>query len=402
MVDHILGDIDEHIVSVIRIHTLSRAKTHALKKPMKKSVSSIFKNEKSKIKHSFITEIDATTGINPKSLINLVKTAQLKGDFENNYEIEEDLKIMNSPKSEDNNDISIYQRQKTVLPTSGNNIPKKENVQKKFSNEELVIKKEEKEVKGGKEEKKIQKKFPPLSNEVIEVFSKVDKLPFVDSDWIKKHGIYLKCKKKYNRDKTLYLDLDGTLIHKMEDKVDYSKKLIYNDCIKNIKVKESNESILIDMKIIIRPHAINFIKQLSEYYELVIFTTGGANYASEIVNLLDPCSVYISEILSRGSCILINKKLVKDVSIIKNREAHKSIIVDNSVMCFISCLNNGIYIKTFDGSCNDNELKPLFTFLEKIKDAKDVSEEIRNEFNLEERYHEYKKKRKKKARKYDD
>ena len=93
---------------------------------------------------------------------------------------------------------------------------------------------------------------------------------------------------------------------------------------------------------------------------------------------------------------------MKDVSIIKNREAHKSIIVDNSVMCFISCLNNGIYIKTFDGSCNDNELKPLFTFLEKIKDAKDVSEEIRNEFNLEERYHEYKKKRKKKARKYDD
>lgn len=82
---------------------------------------------------------------------------------------------------------------------------------------------------------------------------------------------------------------------------------------------------------------------------------------------------------------------------IKNRDESKSIILDNSITCFYTCINNGIYIKTFEGDCKDTELKSIAMFLEKIYNCKDVREEIKNEFRLEEQYYEYHNKKKKRT-----
>lgn len=147
--------------------------------------------------------------------------------------------------------------------------------------------------------------MPPLPFEVAEAFSKITRLPALDRNVFESMGFKLNCQKKYHIDKTLYLDLDGTLIHKMEKEIDYSNALIYKDCKKDIEVPDP-ELGTVKMTIIIRPYAQNFLKRLVDKYELIIYTASGVNYAKEVCYLLDPSKVYISQILSRGQCALIN------------------------------------------------------------------------------------------------
>lgn len=96
-----------------------------------------------------------------------------------------------------------------------------------------------------------------------------------------------------------------------------------------------------------------------------------------MVNFLDPWKNYISYVYSRNHCAHICDRLfVKDLRILENRDPKNIVIVDNSVISFASNIENGIYIPTFKGETNDNELLLISNFLKSIVDAKDLRPHI--------------------------
>jgi len=80
----------------------------------------------------------------------------------------------------------------------------------------------------------------------------------------------------------------------------------------------------------VRPYAEVFLKEMSEHYELVVFTAAVQEYADTVLNILDPNN-YIKHRLYRHHTTFktANGTFIKDLSKL-GRDLTKSIIVDNS------------------------------------------------------------------------
>jgi CTD small phosphatase-like protein 2 len=109
----------------------------------------------------------------------------------------------------------------------------------------------------------------------------------------------------------------------------------------------------------VRPYAREILIELKKHYEIIIFTASHKLYAKAIVKYLDPNSDIISYVLTREHCVLIEKMLIKDLRVIKNRDLKNMVIVDNCVSMFVNQLKNGIPILPFEGEMGDTELKLL-------------------------------------------
>ena len=136
--------------------------------------------------------------------------------------------------------------------------------------------------------------------------------------------------KNDKREYTLVLDLDETLVHYFED----------ND--------EENAYVKV------RLGAEKFIKVLSQYCEIVIFTASTQEYANIVIDGLD-CSNMISFRLYRQHTNIINGYNVKDLSKL-GRDISKVIIIDNIEENYYLQPENGLNISDFEGDENDNEL----------------------------------------------
>ena len=148
------------------------------------------------------------------------------------------------------------------------------------------------------------------------------------------------------REYTLVLDLDETLVHYFED----------ND--------EENAYVKVRMG------AEKFIKILSQYCEIVIFTASTEEYANIVIDGLD-CSDEISFRLYRQHTNVINGYNVKDLSKL-GRDISKMIIIDNIEENYNLQPDNGLNISDFEGDENDNELNFLLEDLLEIVKEKNV------------------------------
>ncbi len=133
------------------------------------------------------------------------------------------------------------------------------------------------------------------------------------------------------REYCLVLDLDETLVHYFEDE---------NEAY--VKVRMGTE---------------NFIRKLSKYCEIAIFTASTQNYADIVIDGLD-CKDLIDYRLYRQHTTLMNGVNVKDLSKL-GRNMDKIIIVDNIEENYQLQPNNGLNICDFEGDQNDNELEYL-------------------------------------------
>ena len=130
---------------------------------------------------------------------------------------------------------------------------------------------------------------------------------------------------------TLVLDLDETLVHYISD----------------------NESAYIQ----IRPGAEEFLKELSEFYEIIIFTAALQNYADLVIDGIDPEGV-VSERLYRQHTINIGNINVKDLNKLGRNIKH-IIIIDNCRENYSLQPKNGLNIIDFEGNEYDDELEYL-------------------------------------------
>ena len=130
---------------------------------------------------------------------------------------------------------------------------------------------------------------------------------------------------------TLVLDLDETLVHFISD----------------------NEFGYIQ----IRPGAEDFLKELSEFYEIIIFTAALQNYADKAIEGIDPDGV-VSDKLYRRHTINMGNVNIKDLDKL-GRDLKHVIIIDNCKENYCLQPNNGLNIIDFEGNEYDDELEYL-------------------------------------------
>ncbi|KAM0792701.1 hypothetical protein ACM66B_002481 [Microbotryomycetes sp. NB124-2] len=130
-----------------------------------------------------------------------------------------------------------------------------------------------------------------------------------------------------------------------------------------------------------RPGVDYFLAYLSQFYEIVLFTTQPAYTAAPIVEKIDPYGAYIPWKLFRESTRYKNKTLIKDLSYL-GRPLERTIILDTEPSHYQLQPENGIALKPWLGKRDESarELVALIPFLEAlaIRGVKDVRTVIKH------------------------
>ena len=166
---------------------------------------------------------------------------------------------------------------------------------------------------------------------------------------------------EFSNKKTLILDLDETLVHSS------FTPFQNNDIILEVDF----DGVLYNIYVLVRPYAEDFLKNISKYFEIIIFTASISKYASPLLDILDK-EKNIKFRLFRDHCTFINGIFIKDLKRL-NRDLKDVIIVDNSPLAYAFDTGNGLPIKTWYEDPDDIELmkiEPLLIFLSKTKDVR--------------------------------
>lgn len=184
-------------------------------------------------------------------------------------------------------------------------------------------------------------------------------------------GPNIKIPRKDSRKKTLFLDLDETLIHCFETQ----KKGA------DIHITINLEGSRYPISFNIRPYAITFLKKMKKKWEIVVFTASHQSYADAIIDEIDPDGTLFDWRLYRQHCRELAPDLfIKDLSWI-DRDPTSIVLVDNSSYSYAMQLDNGIPILPFyEGK--DFELQGLESYLNQLIDCEDVREKNREYFKL--------------------
>jgi len=182
-------------------------------------------------------------------------------------------------------------------------------------------------------------------------------------------------KRDTHKDKrTLVFDMDETLIH-CNESLDMPADVILPIIFPNGEVVEAG--------INIRPYAIEILKELSQYFEIMVFTASHSCYANVVLDYLDPHEEFIHHRLFRESCVVSEEGLhVKDLRVIGNRKLEDLILVDNAAYSFGFQLENGIPIIPFYDNKADQELRNLIPYLKFLSSVKDLREVNKQTFKL--------------------
>lgn len=109
-----------------------------------------------------------------------------------------------------------------------------------------------------------------MTREVEHNFSVMKCLRLGSIEEVKFKEVALGAKSKRASDKTLILDLDGTLIYTIDPSLNYSAIDICHEQAKVVLYKDNNNSNEVSIKVLIRPHAIELLKELSKVYEIIV------------------------------------------------------------------------------------------------------------------------------------
>jgi Dullard-like phosphatase family protein len=133
--------------------------------------------------------------------------------------------------------------------------------------------------------------------------------------------LFLPCNPEDRHKKVLVIDLDETLIHCQIDDPTLGDL--------EIEIDEGEYGY-----VTIRPYALSFLRKMSKFYEIVVFTASEKSYADAVLDELDPTGL-IKHRLYREHCLKLGHNLyTKDLRVI-NRDLSQMVLVDNSAICFV-------------------------------------------------------------------
>ncbi|KAJ2157909.1 Nuclear envelope morphology protein 1 [Coemansia sp. RSA 552] len=162
--------------------------------------------------------------------------------------------------------------------------------------------------------------------------------------------------------KTLVLDLDETLIHS-------SPQGSYRA---HHRIEVVIDKVACLYYVYKRPHVDYFLRKVSEWYTVIIFTASLAEYADPVIDLLDVQGKYISARFFRESCVPHDSSYAKDLAAI-DADLSQIVLVDNSPLSYFINPTNGIPIQPWINSDpKDEALLDLLPLLDALRFTDDV------------------------------
>jgi len=205
-------------------------------------------------------------------------------------------------------------------------------------------------------------------------------LDFLESEeFLKERELNLLQKEKYLKNlfkchdkKTLVLDLDETLI------LATNKKPLFNDTI----ITYYSRGVPIKIYVKLRPFLKEFLEDMQEFYELIIYTSADKAYADAIIDYIERNGQYFSHRLYKDQCIIKEDKyLFKNLEILcGNRNLYDIVLVDNLVMNYSLSVRNGIPILDYEGEFDDYQLVHLADYLRGLAKESNLQEVINKDF----------------------
>ncbi|KAG1746579.1 HAD-like domain-containing protein [Suillus paluster] len=160
--------------------------------------------------------------------------------------------------------------------------------------------------------------------------------------------------------KCLVLDLDETLVHSN------FRAIPDPDFIVPVEIDHRWHNMYVQK----RPGVDEFLRQMGELYEVVVYTASLSAYADPVMDYLDMYKV-VSHRLFRENCYRFRGNYVKDLSQL-GRPMADTIILDNSPASYIFHPTNAVPISSWFNDPHDTELMDICPLLIDISDAKDV------------------------------
>ncbi|KAL4759627.1 Nem1-Spo7 phosphatase catalytic subunit NEM1 [Aspergillus foveolatus] len=120
-----------------------------------------------------------------------------------------------------------------------------------------------------------------------------------------------------------------------------------------------------------RPHCDEFLRKISKWYKLVVFTASVQEYADPVIDWLEQERKYFQARYYRQHCTFRNGAYIKDLSSVEP-DLSRVMILDNSPMSYIFHEDNAIPIEGWINDPTDNGLLHLIPMLEALQYVTDV------------------------------
>lgn len=210
--------------------------------------------------------------------------------------------------------------------------------------------------------------------QTYQALSFIKNLRTTDPSVLAQKRVNLPRRESHKDKRTLVFDMDETLIH-CNESLDMPADVVLPIIFPNGEVVEAG--------INVRPYAIEILRELSQHYEIMVFTASHSCYANVVLDYLDPHEEFIHHRLFRESCVVTDEGLhVKDLRVIGNRNLQDLILVDNAAYSFGFQVENGIPIIPFYDNKADQELRHLIPYLKFLSTVKDLREVNKQTFKL--------------------
>ncbi|GAB1315164.1 Nuclear envelope morphology protein 1 [Madurella fahalii] len=176
--------------------------------------------------------------------------------------------------------------------------------------------------------------------------------------------------------KTLILDLDETLIHSMSKGGRMSSGHMVEVRLNTTYVGVGGQASIGPQHPILyyvhkRPHCDEFLRRVSKWYNLVVFTASVQEYADPVIDWLEADRKYFSARYYRQHCTFRHGAFIKDLSSVEP-DLSKVMILDNSPLSYMFHQDNAIPIQGWISDPTDSDLMYLIPFLEGLQYVSDV------------------------------
>ena len=188
----------------------------------------------------------------------------------------------------------------------------------------------------------------------------------------------------------LVLDLDECLVHSRLGKA--------GEGVSNHSfVFETDGAHPQSIHVTLRPHLQQFLSEVTSRYETCVFTAGKFEYASPLLDILDPTGTMFSHRFFPKD-LTYHKGLKCHVKDLRSAFSQKGIafdprrvvLVDNLSTNFALNPSNGIPIADFVGDQNDSALHVLVQQLRRLEEFHDVRPVLDDAFHMNEKFIQYK------------
>jgi CTD nuclear envelope phosphatase 1 len=146
--------------------------------------------------------------------------------------------------------------------------------------------------------------------------------------------------------KTLILDLDETLIHSMSKGTRMSSGHMVEVRLNTTYTGVGGQATIGPQHPILyyvhkRPHCDEFLRRVSKWYNLVVFTASVQEYADPVIDFLEAERKYFSARYYRQHCTFRHGAFIKDLSSVEP-DLSKVMILDNSPLSYM--FHQGVFL----------------------------------------------------------